>query len=149
MTDAAGQSPAASIRRQFAIFAAIGVAGLLVDMAALWVALNPLGLDLYTGRLFSYLCAASFTWWMNREFTFKGVSRRGAVRQWGRFLAANAVGAAVNYAVYAVVIAVVPLTGLWPDEAAELIPYAGVAAGSISGLVFNFTLSRLVVFRQS
>lgn len=149
MTDAAGLTPPTAIRRQFATFAAIGVAGLFVDMGALWLALNLAGLDLYSGRLFSYLCAATFTWWLNREFTFRGVNRRGAVRQWGRFLAANAVGAAVNYAVYAVVIAVAPLTGLWPEGAEGLIPYAGVAAGSVSGLVFNFTLSRLVVFRQT
>lgn len=148
MSDAVGTPAALSVRRQFATFAAIGGAGLLVDMAALWVALQPLGLDPFVGRLFSYLCAASFTWWLNREFTFRGASRRAALRQWARFLGANAVGAAVNYAVYAVVLLVAPLTGLWPLGWEALIPYAGVAAGSVSGLVFNFTLSRLVVFRQ-
>jgi len=144
---AAGPAAAPTVKRQFLTFAAIGVGGLVVDMAALWLALNLLGLDPYGGRVFSYLCAATFTWWLNREFTFKGVSRRGAIRQWGRFLAANAVGAAVNYAVYAAVLTVAPMLAAWPADLAALIPYAGVAAGSVAGLVFNFTLSRLVVFR--
>jgi putative flippase GtrA len=136
------------VRRQFLTFAAIGLGGLVVDMAALWLALNALALGPYEGRVLSYLCAATFTWWLNREFTFTGVSRRGAMRQWGRFLAANAVGAAVNYTVYVAVLTLAPhLMPDLPPGLTALVPYAGVAAGSIAGLVFNFTLSRLVVFK--
>ncbi|MFV3076476.1 GtrA family protein [Niveispirillum fermenti] len=141
------------VPRQFLTFALIGVGGLFVDMAALAVALHLLGLDPYGGRVFSYLMAATFTWYMNRQYTFAGVSRRGALRQWLRFLAANAVGALVNYAVYVVVLQlggpVIAWVGLWPAALAALLPYAGVAAGSVSGLVFNFVLSRRLVFRQS
>lgn len=139
--------------RQFATFALIGVGGLFVDMASLFVALHALGLDPYGGRVFSYLMAATFTWYMNRQFTFTGISRRGAIRQWARFLAANGVGALVNYAVYALVLQIGPRVinaiGLWPDLLNLLLPYAGVAAGSVSGLVFNFVLSKKLVFRNS
>lgn len=141
------------VSRQFATFALIGVGGLFVDMAALAVALHLAGLDPYGGRVFSYLMAATFTWYMNRQFTFTGVSRRGAVRQWARFLAANAVGALVNYGVYVLVLNIGPWVvdtiGLWPDLLTALLPYAGVAAGSVSGLVFNFVLSKKLVFRNA
>ncbi|OYQ32615.1 hypothetical protein CHU95_17715 [Niveispirillum lacus] len=141
------------VSRQFATFALIGVGGLFVDMAALAVALHLLALDPYGGRVFSYLMAATFTWYMNRQFTFTGVSRRGAIRQWARFLAANAVGAVVNYGVYVLVLNTGPwvmgVIGLWPAVLTALLPYAGVAAGSISGLVFNFILSKRLVFRKS
>lgn len=139
--------------RQFATFALIGVGGLFVDMASLAVALHLLELDPYGGRIFSYLMAATFTWYMNRRFTFTGVSRRGAIRQWARFLAANAVGAVVNYGVYVLVLKVGPWViaaiGLWPEALTALLPYAGVAAGSVSGLVFNFVLSKKLVFRNA
>jgi putative flippase GtrA len=139
--------------RQFATFALIGVGGLFVDMASLAAALHLLGLDPYGGRVFSYLMAATFTWYMNRQFTFTGVSRRGAIRQWARFLAANAVGAVVNYGVYVLVLKVGPWViagiGLWPEGLTALLPYAGVAAGSVSGLVFNFVLSKKLVFRNA
>lgn len=141
------------VSRQFATFALIGVGGLFVDMAALALALHLLGLDPYAGRVFSYLMAATFTWYMNRRFTFTGVSRRGAIRQWARFLAANAVGALVNYGVYALVLNTAPwvitAAGLWPGLFTDLLPYIGVAAGSVSGLVFNFVLSKKLVFRKS
>lgn len=141
------------VSSQFAIFALIGVGGLFVDMAALAVALHLLGLDPYAGRVFSYLMAATFTWYMNRQFTFTGISRRGAVRQWLRFLLANAVGALVNYGVYVLVLNTGPwaiaAVGLWPGLFTDLLPYAGVAAGSVSGLIFNFVLSKKLVFRKS
>ncbi|KPF86162.1 hypothetical protein IP70_07430 [alpha proteobacterium AAP38] len=141
------------VSRQFATFALIGVGGLFVDMASLAVALHLFGLDPYGGRVFSYLMAATFTWYMNRQFTFTGVSRRGAIRQWARFLAANAVGAVVNYGVYVLVLKVGPWViaaiDLWPDLLTALLPYAGVAAGSVSGLVFNFVLSKKLVFRNA
>lgn len=141
------------VSHQFARFAVIGVGGLFVDMAALALALNLLGLDPYGGRVFSYLMAATFTWYMNRQYTFTGISRRGAIRQWARFLAANAVGALVNYGVYVLVLNTAPwvisAVGLWPGLFTDLLPYIGVAAGSVSGLVFNFFLSKKLVFRKS
>lgn len=128
---------------QFLSFALIGVAGLGVDMAALYVALHALGLGLYGGRLFSYLAAASFTWWLNRTFTFKEAPRQGAIRQWVRFLAANAGGGVANYLTYVGVLTLVPplpiLAVVWP--------YVGTAAGSLVGLGFNFTASKWLVFR--
>lgn len=140
-----------SISRELLTFALIGVGGLFVDMAALAVALHLLGLDPYGGRVFSYLMAATFTWYLNRRFTFVGVSRRAALRQWAKFLAANAVGAVVNYGVYVLVLRVGPgilaALGL-ADMLGGLLPYAGVAAGSVSGLVFNFAMSKFVVFRR-
>jgi putative flippase GtrA len=63
------------------------------------------------------------------------------VSQWGRFLAANALGGVVNYAVYAVLVTLVPVVAAYP--------VLGVAAGSLAGLVFNFTASKKWVFRKA
>ena len=96
---------------QFLQFTAIGGVGLFVDMGALWVALQVLLLDAYAGRVFSYLVAATFTWVCNRAITFKSASPGGLLGQWARYLMANAFGAVVNFAIYALVID--PISFLW------------------------------------
>ncbi|MDZ5647252.1 GtrA family protein [Nitrospirillum sp. BR 11828] len=146
-----GQPPSGNpkqVKAEVMSFALIGVAGLLVDMGALWVAMNPLGLDKHSAGFFSYFVAATFTWWMNRRFTFTGASRRRALHQWAKFLAANAVGGVVNLSVYnlivwldapAFAVALLPwLPALWP--------YGAKGAGSLAGMGFNFVLSKMLVF---
>ena len=134
---------AAAARRglgQFLRFGLVGMAGFVVDAAALTAAM-ALGLGPYGGRVVSYLAAATFTWAMNRRFTFAGADPRRGTAQWGRFVAANGVGALVNYGTYAALVALVPLVAAWP--------VLGVAAGSVAGLVFNFTFSKLWVFHSA
>ena len=65
---------AAAARRslgQFLRFGLVGTAGFVVDAAALTAAM-ALGLGPYGGRVVSYLAAVTFTWAMNRRFTFAG-----------------------------------------------------------------------------
>jgi len=124
--------------RQFLRFALVGAAGFGVDAAALMFATRVLDLDLYSGRLVSYLCAATFTWICNRRFTF--AVRDGApVVQWLRFLGANAFGGVVNYGIYAALVTFTAIGAAWP--------VLGVAAGSLAGLAFNFFVSKYWVFR--
>ena len=123
---------------QFVRFAAIGAVAFFVDTAVLYVA-RAFGADLYLGRVASFLAAATFTWAFNRRYTFAGTGGAPLV-QWGKFLGANAIGGVVNYAVYAALIAFVPVV--------HAHPVLGVAAGSLSGLVLNFVASRQWVFRR-
>jgi putative flippase GtrA len=149
---AAGRGEASPLR-QILTFGLIGVGGAVVDMATLWAAIHLAGLNPYAGRVVSFLAAATFTWWMNRTFTFRDASRRAALRQWARFIAANSLGGLVNYAIFAATVAFGPgvaawlLGGIWqvPDA---LWPFLGVAAGSLAGMVFNFVLSKFLVFRR-
>jgi putative flippase GtrA len=123
---------------QFLHFALIGALGFLVDATSLQAFLNIAGLDPYAGRAGSFLVAVTFTWWMNRKFTFHSSDSR-LVHEWGRFLAANSLGGAVNLGVYAALVASVDLVASHP--------VLGVAAGSIAGLAVNFLGSRFFVFR--
>ena len=119
-------------------FAVVGTIGFVVDVAALQLFAGPLGAGLYLGRVFSFLVAASVTWYLNARFTFR-VERLG-LAQWLRFLAANSVGASANYAVYAALIAL----GGVPSE----FPAIAVGCGSLAGLAFNFAASRHFVFAR-
>jgi putative flippase GtrA len=130
-------SGAIPARLQFLRFALVGCAGFLVDAGVLNAVLL-LGADRYTGRVASYLAAASFTWALNRNYTFREQRDTKLLREWGRFLAANAAGGLINWVTYAILVSA--STTMFAH------PVIGVAAGSAAGLLVNFTLSRRFVF---
>jgi len=121
---------------RFLRFALVGAAGFFVDLAALYASL-ALGAGLYTGRVISYLCAATFTWGVNRRFTFAS-EVPPSFGEWLRFLLANAIGGLVNYGTYAALVSWG--TGLLGH------PALAVACGSIAGLVVNYLASSRFVF---
>ncbi|MFC7333663.1 GtrA family protein [Rhodocista pekingensis] len=147
--DAGSAAGRGRLHREMLTFAAIGVGGAAVDMTALALAMEGAGMNFYAGRLVSYFCAATFTWYMNRVFTFRSRGKPGAVWQWLSFLAANGVGGAVNYGTSSAVVAGGPF--LLPAALSPLLPllpYAAVAAGSLAGMTFNFIASKWLVFRH-
>jgi putative flippase GtrA len=123
---------------QFFRFALVGCVGFLVDCAILYAAIGFLGTGPHLGRVFSYLAAATTTWGLNRRITFGDRRDANPLREWLRFLLYNALGGGVNYLTYAAY-----LHFGYPNAAAPLI---GVALGSCTGLLVNFTLSRQLVF---
>ncbi|HUJ02328.1 MAG TPA: GtrA family protein [Rhizomicrobium sp.] len=129
-------------RSQFLRFAVVGTAGFAVNEAALFALLKALHLDPYSGQAIAFLFAATFTWWGNRRLTFRAqaaATAQGMAREWAKFIAANALGGAVNYAIYAALVTFAPA----PFDS----PFLGVVAGTLVGLAFNFTMSKRFVFR--
>lgn len=127
------------IGQSFLRFALAGIIGFFVDASALTLALSW-GIDHYSGRAFSFLCAVTVTWYMNRIYTFSSQDPR-LLHEWGRFVSANAIGGLMNYMTYA---ALVSSTGLFATY-----PVAAVGAGSLAGMLWNFTLSHRLVFMKS
>jgi putative flippase GtrA len=122
-------------------FAVIGALGMPVDWGVLQLMVHW-GSGPYLGRMVSWFCAATFTWAGNRYFTFAATRARGPVgtaKEWLRFLAANAVGGLVNVGLYSVLVrfAPPPFNGLT----------LALICGVLLGLVFNFTLSKKIVFK--
>ncbi len=130
-------------RSPFLRFAVVGGCGFLVDESVLTLLHYLLGLGPYSARAISIFCAATFTWWGNRNLTFAGHAATGGIAalaaEWAKFMLANAVGAAVNYGTYSLCIAFAPR----PLN----IPIIATALGVGVGLIFNFTLSKRFVFR--
>jgi putative flippase GtrA len=122
---------------QFLRFALVGVIGFIVDASVLRLVVATCGINLYAGRVVSFLTAATVTWALNRSFTFRHSGPRAA--QWLRFVCVNALGASVNFGTYALMIATVAIARRYPSLA--------VACGSLAGMGLNFTLMRKVVFR--
>lgn len=122
---------------QFVRFVVIGALGFVVDVAVLYGAL-ALGAGWIAGRALSFLAAASFTWAVNRRYTFAATASRW--REWGRYLASMAAGMLVNFLVYALV--------LWLLPAAWWTPGLAVGCGSAAGLGVNFVSAKLFVFKS-
>jgi putative flippase GtrA len=129
-------------RVSFLRFAVIGALGMPVDWGVLQLMVHW-GTGPYLGRVISWFCAATFTWVGNRYFTFAATRAggfAGTIKEWGRFLAANAVGGLVNVGLYSV------LVRYAPPPANDLT--VALVLGVLLGLVFNFTLSKTMVFRK-
>lgn len=122
------------------MFGAIGVVGFVADAGVLYALLHSTSAGFYLGRLASYLCAATVTWFLNRTITFRASgSGARAHHEWLRFLGANALGGLVNLGVYSLLVARVAIF--------TATPVLAVAVGSLSGLAVNFVLTKAYVFR--
>jgi putative flippase GtrA len=124
-------------------FGAVGGAGFFVNEAALLVAKELLGMGDHAAWLFGFAVAVTFTWWGNRNLTFadkKSEGHLGIAAEWARFVATNGLGAVANFAVYSLMIEFTP----WPLN----VPYIALFFGVLVGLIFNFTLSKKLVFRN-
>ncbi len=121
----------------FIRFAIIGTLIMFVD--ALCLLILTIWLDAYSARLISYAVAVTGSWWLNRHFTFKAQKTDKLAAEWLSFVLVNTVGFALNYGAYTGLVYTFNLTGL------ELV--LAVAAGSLSGLAWNFFGSRHFIYR--
>jgi putative flippase GtrA len=132
-------------RHSFVRFACVGLAGYFVNLALLWLVTKRLGLNDYAGGAVSIAGAMVFTWLGNRYFTFAARRARGSLmavgKEFAAFVGTNLLGAMANYAVYA---GLLRYAGPPFDD-----KYVAQACGVLAGLVFNYTLSRLLVFRKN
>lgn len=126
---------------RFLRFAIVGTGGFVVDECVLAAMTKLAHLGPYSGRAISFVCAVTFTWWGNRMLTFRDrAAHDGLAAEWAKFFAANALGGAVNYGTYAMLVAFAPR----PFG----VPFVALAAGAITGLFFNFAMSHRFVFRK-
>lgn len=123
---------------QFVRFGIVGCIGYGVDVGVLYLVLYGTALGHYSGRVISYLAAATTTWYLNRNFTFVHARSDNRSREWARFVALNTVGGLINYAVYSAYITL--------HSISLSAPAIGVAAGSLAGLIVNFLVSKRYAF---
>lgn len=123
--------------KQFLRFALVGAVGFVTDFGVLSLALSVLGLNPLAGRLLSFLFAATVTWKANRKFTF-AQQGAGTTRQWLQYLLATSIGGGINITVYQF--------WLMATDTSSGNLFLGVAVGSAAAMVFNFGISKRVVF---
>jgi putative flippase GtrA len=88
-------------------FLTVGVGGLAVDIAVLWLVKEHVGLNHALARLVSLSVATVVTWALNRQFTFgeSGCKRR---IEFGRYVAVAATAQSINYLSYLGLVASLP-----------------------------------------
>ena len=123
---------------QFTQFGVVGVVGFAVDTAVVYAIRGWAGL--YVAGVLAYAVAVTTTWWLNRVWTFRGISNIGSMRQqWLKFVLANVPGLCLNLGTYFLLVALLSFCRAHPVVA--------IFAGALAGMFANFTLSRAVVFR--
>lgn len=124
---------------QFFRFGVVGVIGFLVDSAVLY-AMLWLSMGFMSGRFVSFLCAATATWLINRRVTFSPSAHRSVLREWVSYIIAMSGGGVVNLLCYRLVMS--------SFHYQTYLPLLAVGAGSIAGLLVNYTVAKFWVFRR-
>lgn len=126
------------MRKRILPFALAGVIGFVVDAGVLLLAAPLLGP--FGGRVLSFASAVLATWLINRNFAFADkAAESGRGREFLRYFAAMLPGAAVNWVVYGLVVALLADTNIGLVLA--------VAAGSLSGMTTNLVAADRLAFR--
>lgn len=127
---------------QFIRFCVVGTLGFVADSSILTILTQLFTWGPIAARIASFLGAATLTWLLNTRFTFRSKAKARA-GQWALYIAATAIGAAINIGAYSSWLALhtpcVSVTNL----------VLGVAIGSVAALFFNFFVSKLIVFDSS
>ena len=142
MTTLLADYAARFLQSRFLRFGFVGGLGYFVNAAALWLAHFVLGFGPDVSYVLSFLVAVTFTWWANRTLTFAGhAAQSNILAEWAKFALANTLGFCANWALFSA------LVHLAPAPANNI--FLAQAAGTLLGLVFNFTLSKRFVFRSA
>ena len=131
-------------RHAFIRFAVIGGLGYLLAIALLAFNTGVLKLEFAAANAITIFLTMIFTWLGNRYFTFRdrrAHGMQGILQEWLKLMGANGLGAVVNYlcALMLVHYAAAPFSN----------KFVAQAVGVLAGLVFNFTLSKTLVFRAT
>ena len=108
-------------------FSLVGVGGFFVDLLVLYLAIW-LGIGPLLGRPISFAAAVTFTFALNRVYTFQNKDPN-LIQQWIQFASVNAIGGAINLAVYYI--------SYNQLHVVQVYPFIGVAMGSVFRLVLE------------
>ncbi|MET0743020.1 MAG: GtrA family protein [Microvirga sp.] len=125
--------------RRIRSFVAVGLIGFVVDAGLLAVGTTLLSMGPRVSRVISFLAAVLVTWVLNRTFTFADRASRRKTGELLRYGFTSVVSAFLNLGAYFLALPMLP------DNAVA--PYIALVFGGASGLMSNFVLYRLVVFR--
>jgi putative flippase GtrA len=131
------------IAEQVPAFAAIGLAGYVVDATITFVCAKYFGLSPELARPPGFIVATIVNFALNRSITFRH-ARSPLAGTFVRYWLVAAVGLAVNYAVYSACIALAPIVGIAVTPA--ILPLF-VAAGSGVAMAVTFVGFRFFAFR--
>jgi len=121
-------------------FGLVGTIGFIVDAGGLYIMKSVTGL--YPAKAISFLLAALTTWLLNRTITFREEIPKGNIAiEASKYLITMLGGGVINYIVF---YTTTQNLSIFLDY-----PVLAVAAGSISGMAFNFIISKKVIYKAA
>jgi putative flippase GtrA len=126
--------------RRIAAFAVVGGVGFATDALVLSVLVSVFGINIYVARALAFVPATLVTWLLNRSWSFRTHAAPAHQRrqEYLRYFVVQTGGVLVNFAVFALLVAMIPALRSYP-----VIP---LAVGSAFGLIVNYSGARLWVF---
>ncbi|HVJ28948.1 MAG TPA: GtrA family protein [Gammaproteobacteria bacterium] len=121
---------------RFPSFVVVGSLGFIIDATVLSLLVHVWDWHPYAARALSFPPAVTVTWFCNRRWVFSRTP--DPAREYGAYFSVQAVGAGINFGVYALLLALVPTL--------ERVPLVPLVAGSALALVFNYSAARRWVF---
>jgi putative flippase GtrA len=125
---------------KFIRFSIIGGFGFIVDTFIFFLTIELFDASVYPSRLCSALFAACFTWYGNRLITFSMQKTDDIWREWLNYIYAMIPGTVINYLVFCLIVYSIG------DDAVTLL--LAISLGVVSGLIINFNLAKLLVFKK-
>lgn len=122
-------------------FGISGIAGFIVDAGIVALFTQEFEIGPIVAQVIAFTVAVTVTWLINRHWTFAEHASERWLHEWTRYVAANSVGAVVNNGIYAILVLTLAVFAKNPVLA--------VAAGSMAGIGFNFSSSKLFVFASA
>lgn len=125
--------------KQFFRFCLVGALGFVTDFGMLYLGVKVLEMGTLSARILSFIIAATVTWKANRHFTFVQQGH-GSLREWLQYLLLTSIGGGINVIVYQIWLSL--------TDHGTLNLFLAVAAGSATAMLFNFAISKRVVFAK-
>jgi putative flippase GtrA len=150
------QSAKKTLAQQFGKFVLVGIMNTLVDLIILNLEMAVTGIVLGAGysaeKAISFLFAVTFSYVINKHWTFQDKSKEGEGRKMSQFFAVSLVGMLINVIVATVVVTylqipinnILHLSFLTP----KLWGTIGALGGTAIGLIWNFVGYKFWVFKK-
>jgi putative flippase GtrA len=122
---------------QFTKFAVTGGLGTITNLLIFFLCVDKAGLPEIPVSIFCFLIAGTQNYIINHKWSFADKTKP-SIKKWASFLGASLLGLAVNIAVMTFVIA----------HFAPPYKFIAQACGIAAGMIINFTLSKLFVWRK-
>ena len=119
----------------FIKFCLVGGFGFFFDLSFFTLFYSVLNLNIFLSRAFSFIFAVNLTWFLNRRYTYL-IKTQFKFNEWMQYILGISFGSLINYSVFVFLISSWTLTLQYPIIAFSI--------GAISGLFFNFNMSKIV-----
>ena len=121
--------------RHMLAFAVVGSLAFFVD-AGVFTGLDALGAGTVLSRCLSILTAVTFTWYLNRTYTFR-TGKPASFLEFLSYLGGMQIGLVTNFSTFFVV--------LYLSDVAAAYPIIALAIATLAGMTINFLISRKIL----